>query len=109
MVSEASNVQPFVDDGELRGARNPDFHNPIKSAEGPAPTITSGGAAEDLRGSRLRRMTARECARVQSFPDWYEFLGSQSDQYRIIGNAVPPLYAKALAKALIDYDAREKA
>lgn len=54
-------------------------------------------------------MTARECARVQSFPDWYEFLGSQSDQYRIIGNAVPPLYAKALAKALIDYDAREKA
>jgi DNA (cytosine-5)-methyltransferase 1 len=54
-------------------------------------------------------MTARECARVQSFPDWYEFRGSQADHYRIIGNAVPPLYAKALARALAEYDTRSKA
>jgi len=106
LVSNNPNVQPHVREGELRGARNPDFNNPMKPADGPAPTMTAGGAAEVLRGSTLRRMTARECARVQSFPDWYVFEGSQSDQYRIIGNAVPPLYAKALARAILDYDAR---
>ena len=58
---------------------------------------------------QMRRMTARECARVQSFPDWFEFCGSQSDHYRIIGNAVPPLYAKALAFAILEYDARPPA
>jgi site-specific DNA-cytosine methylase len=108
-VSSDPNVQPFIEAGELRGARNPDFHNPMKSANGPAPTMMAGGVAEVLRGSTLRRMTARECARVQSFPDWYEFRGSQADHYRIIGNAVPPLYAKALARALAEYDTRSKA
>ena len=50
-----------------------------------------------------RRMTARECARVQSFPDWYTFLETQADAYRQIGNAVPPLYARKLALAIEDY------
>jgi DNA (cytosine-5)-methyltransferase 1 len=54
-----------------------------------------------------RRMTVRETARVQSFPDWYEFSGSQADGYRQTGNAVPPLYAKRLAQAIIDYDRRK--
>jgi site-specific DNA-cytosine methylase len=54
----------------------------------------------------LRRMTVRECARVQSFPDWFTFAGSQSDGYRQVGNAVPPLYAKRLAESLLDYDSR---
>jgi DNA (cytosine-5)-methyltransferase 1 len=53
-------------------------------------------------------MTVRECARVQSFPDWYEFQGTQADGYRQVGNAVPPLYAKRLALALIEYDRRTK-
>lgn len=55
----------------------------------------------------MRRMTVRECARVQSFPDWYVFQGSAADGYRVIGNSVPPLYAKRLALAIVDYDARE--
>ena len=52
-------------------------------------------------------MTVRECARVQSFPDWFEFGGSQADGYTLVGNAVPPLYAKRLALAILEYDARE--
>lgn len=50
--------------------------------------------------SENRIPTARENARLQSFPDWYEFLGTKTDQYKEIGNAVPPVLAYHIATAL---------
>lgn len=47
--------------------------------------------------SENRIPTARENARLQSFPDSFEFLGTKGSQYKQIGNAVPPLLAKAIA------------
>lgn len=49
---------------------------------------------------QARSITVREAARLQTFDDDFEFLGSQSDQYKMIGNAVPPLFAKIIAQSV---------
>lgn len=48
--------------------------------------------------------TARENARLQSFPDNFEFLGNKTQQYRQIGNAVPPLLGFAIGKKILSMD-----
>ena len=63
------------------------------------------------KGLKERRLTIRECARIQTFPDDYEFIipkkgdnapVSASEAYKIIGNAVPPLLAFHIAKRIED-------
>lgn len=61
---------------------------------------SAGGGRPHIHPYEPRVITVREGARLQSFPDWYEFYGTGTAQYRQIGNAVPPLLAYEVGKSI---------
>lgn len=62
--------------------------------------IANEAPAEDFAENGLPRLTVRMVARVQSFPDEWEFMGGKTAAYRQVGNAFPPLVAKAVGCAI---------
>ena len=77
----------------------------------PSPTVTSH-PDDFVHYCEPRILTVREMARLQSFPDWYEFKGKYTTggklrkidvpRYTQVGNAVPPIFAEQLGKTLIE-------
>lgn len=73
--------------------------------EGVGPKRASGLLSVDIASAtgdatRSGRLTVRDCARLQSFPDEVEFCGSQAAQFRQVGNAVAPLMGEAIARSV---------
>ena len=56
-----------------------------------------------IHPTQNRTLTPREAARVQSFPDWFKFPVARTHQFRVIGNAVPPLVGEAVGIAVKTY------
>ena len=77
----------------------------------PSPTITG---RSNRKGSAVchpefvRPLSVRECARLQGFPDDWEFVGSMSQQYQQVGNAVPVQLGIALGRAVLGHKDRTK-
>ncbi len=98
-ASMGGNKTPFIDEDYLYGDADSDwvvnYHKGLMDG-----SITP---AFEEAPSRLRRITIREAARIQTFPDDYIFCGNKGRIYTQIGNAVPCKMAGAVAKAVINY------
>lgn len=93
----------ILDAGKVSGMW-PDVYGRLEW-DRPAPTITAGFDSF-TRGryghpSEDRPLTPREAARLQGFPDWFEFHGNRAAIRKQIGNAVPPPLAEAIGRSII--------
>jgi len=76
--------------------------------DGIAPTLRAGtdgsrgsySAARPIHPIKPRCITVREGARLHSFPDWFEFHSTKWHGFRQVGNSVPPLLARAVARSV---------
>jgi len=109
-------MQKMCEYGKRLSTKNTDLEGfkrrgiTILIADKPCNTITSH-PDDYLHYSEPRILTVRECARIQSFPDWYQFKGkyttggklrkSDVPRYTQVGNAIPPLFAEQVGRALI--------
>src|SRR5215207_342996 len=66
------------------------------------PMVRAGKDKFKFAGKKkmYRRLSTRECARIQTFPDSFQFVGGLKSRYRLIGNAVPPLFARKIAESI---------
>lgn len=71
-------------------------------ADEPSKAITGGSLRDFLHPTEDRSLTVREAARVQTYPDWFEFQGNQADRIQMIGNSVPVKLASAIGASLIE-------
>lgn len=98
-ASMGGNKTPFVDEEYLYGDAIEDWV--ISYHKG----LMDGSITPEFMEapSRLRRITIKEAAKIQTFPDNYIFCGNKGKIYTQIGNAVPCKLAEAVAKAVVTY------
>ena len=92
---------------EKIGSRSPIHRYHVLEPSQPSTTIIAhlykdGNRFIHYDSHQARTITPREAALLQSFDADFEFLGSRGDVYEMIGNAVPPQLAKALALSIVD-------
>ncbi len=98
-ASMGGNKTPFIDEEYLYGEADSDWV--VNYHKG----LVDGSIIPEFKEApeRLRRITIKEAARIQSFPDDYIFCGNKGVVYTQIGNAVPCKMAEAVASAVVEY------
>jgi len=97
MIPDGGNIKSLPE--EYYKIRN--YNTAFKRMNSKEPSTTIDcGHRNYFHYKENRIPTARESARVQSFPDDFEFLGTKTSQYAQIGNAVPPLLAQAIGEQI---------
>lgn len=71
--------------------------------DAPSGTVVNVRKSMWIHPTLDRAVTVREAARLQSFPDDFEFSGTKDSQFQQVGNAVPPLLAKGIAEHVLKY------
>ncbi len=89
------------------GSKSPIHRYHVLNPDMPSTTIIAhlkkdGNRFIHYDSKQMRSITPREAARLQSFDDDFNFVGSRGDVYEMIGNAVPPILAKSIANAVYD-------
>ena len=80
----------------------PKSRSPMTGLDEPVATLVAGRAPELLSNpTSRRRLTVSECLILQGFPPDYPVTGTKEAQYRQVGNAVPPAFARALIESLL--------
>lgn len=88
--------------GKMNKGRAQDIDSPCNTVTAHLAKVTLNGTDPVLiENGKYRRFTPREVARIQSFPEKFELLGSDSAQYRALGNAIPPVLFWHITKALL--------
>lgn len=98
-ASMGGNKTPFLDEDHLYGEAESDWVVSYHKGLMDGTIVPAFGEAP----KRLRRITIREAARIQTFPDDYVFCGNHGKIYAQIGNAVPCKLAEAVASATRSY------
>lgn len=101
--SQDAYVKRYEEASKCVNPRDLDFRKPAR-------TLTCrnlAAATSDMQRIRLpdgrrKRLSVREGARLQSFPDWFQFAGNKTSQLYQIGNAVPPMLAYRVGAAILD-------
>lgn len=100
MIPEGKNYKALPD--EYRCLYK--YHEALTRYHSKKPSLTiNTGHRSHFHYKYDRIPTVRESARLQSFPDDFVFYGNKSQQYKQVGNAVPPMLGYAVAKKLLEY------
>lgn len=100
LVPEGKNYKALPE--EYRGMYK--YHEALTRYNSKKPSLTiNTGHRSHFHYKYNRIPTVRESARLQSFPDDFIFYGNKSQQYKQVGNAVPPMLGQVVAKKLLEY------
>lgn len=76
------------------------FEQSLRIANWDTPSDTITASTPEIHPNKKRRLSVRECAMIQTFPDDFVFYGSLSSQHRQVGNAVPPRLGYKIAQEI---------